>query len=87
MLSKQVAEKSKLLRYWSSLDPVTVKYMHASYMCFQSFFHLYCRQMRGEDLQGLTLDELQKLEKTLEAGLSRVLERKVALHFLFVHAI
>eukprot|EP00268_Persea_americana_P050161 TRINITY_DN5437_c0_g4_i2.p1 TRINITY_DN5437_c0_g4~~TRINITY_DN5437_c0_g4_i2.p1 ORF type:complete len:248 (-),score=61.91 TRINITY_DN5437_c0_g4_i2:365-1108(-) len=47
MLSKQVAEKSKLLR-----------------------------QMRGEDLQGLTLDELQKLEKTLEAGLSRVLERK-----------
>ncbi|XP_058097028.1 MADS-box protein JOINTLESS isoform X2 [Magnolia sinica] len=34
------------------------------------------RQMRGEDIQGLTLEELQKLEKTLETGLSRVMERK-----------
>ncbi|KAJ0984728.1 hypothetical protein J5N97_003084 [Dioscorea zingiberensis] len=36
------------------------------------------RQMRGEDLQGLTIEELQQLEKTLEKGLSRVLERKGA---------
>ncbi|XP_068643090.1 MADS-box protein JOINTLESS-like [Aristolochia californica] len=34
------------------------------------------RQLRGEDLQGSTIEELQQLEKTLEAGLSRVLERK-----------
>ncbi|WRX30141.1 Transcription factor [Theobroma cacao] len=34
------------------------------------------RQMRGEDLQGLNIDELQQLEKMLEAGLTRVLETK-----------
>nr|XP_023914833.1 MADS-box protein SVP-like isoform X1 [Quercus suber] len=34
------------------------------------------RQMRGEDLQGLNLDDLLKLEKVLEAGLTRVLESK-----------
>ena len=37
----------------------------------------YNRQMRGEDLRGLNLDELQQLEKTLESGLVRVLETKV----------
>ncbi|KAF5739783.1 K-box region and MADS-box transcription factor family protein [Tripterygium wilfordii] len=34
------------------------------------------RQMRGEDLQGLKIEELQQLEKVLEAGLSRVLQTK-----------
>ncbi|XP_068637523.1 MADS-box protein JOINTLESS-like isoform X2 [Aristolochia californica] len=34
------------------------------------------RQLRGEELLGITIEELQQLEKTLEAGLSRVLERK-----------
>nr|AKN56865.1 short vegetative phase protein [Betula platyphylla] len=34
------------------------------------------RQARGEDLQGLNLEELQQLEKKLEAGLRRVLETK-----------
>ncbi|KAL6997405.1 hypothetical protein U1Q18_007531 [Sarracenia purpurea var. burkii] len=34
------------------------------------------RQMRGEDLQGLNLSELQQLETILEAGLSRVLQTK-----------
>ncbi|KAJ9146521.1 hypothetical protein P3X46_028776 [Hevea brasiliensis] len=34
------------------------------------------RQMRGENLQGLNLEELQQLEKLLEAGLTRVLETK-----------
>lgn len=33
--------------------------------------------MKGEDLQGLDLNELQKLEKTLETGLNRVIETKV----------
>ncbi|CAN6914490.1 unnamed protein product [Brassica oleracea] len=34
------------------------------------------RQMRGEDLEGLNLEELQRLEKSLESGLSRVSEKK-----------
>ncbi|OIT37721.1 PREDICTED: MADS-box protein JOINTLESS-like isoform X2 [Nicotiana attenuata] len=34
------------------------------------------RQMRGEELQGLSIEELQQLEKSLEAGLSRVIEKK-----------
>nr|QBX87860.1 short vegetative phase protein [Hemerocallis hybrid cultivar] len=34
------------------------------------------RKMKGEDLQGLTVEELQNLEKTLETGLRLVLERK-----------
>lgn len=34
------------------------------------------RRMKGEDLQGMNIEELQQLEKTLEAGLSRVLQTK-----------
>ena len=34
--------------------------------------------MRGEELHGLSIGELQELEKSLEAGLSRVLEKKVS---------
>nr|AXY87472.1 MADS-box protein-like protein [Cymbidium goeringii] len=34
------------------------------------------RNMRGEDLNGLTIQELQQLEKTLETGLSRVMQKK-----------
>ncbi|KFK32803.1 mads-box protein svp [Arabis alpina] len=34
------------------------------------------RQMRGEELQGLNVEELQKLEKSLETGLTRVIETK-----------
>ncbi|XP_061950301.1 MADS-box protein SVP isoform X3 [Populus nigra] len=34
------------------------------------------RQMRGEDLRGLDIDELLQLEKSLEAGLSCVIEKK-----------
>ncbi|KAH9690393.1 MADS-box protein SVP [Citrus sinensis] len=34
------------------------------------------RQMRGEDLHGLTIEELQHLETMLEQGLSRVLQTK-----------
>ncbi|KAJ0975979.1 hypothetical protein J5N97_017944 [Dioscorea zingiberensis] len=34
------------------------------------------RQMRGEELQELTLEELLHLESTLDVGLNRVLERK-----------
>lgn len=34
------------------------------------------RQMRGEELQGLNIEELQHLEKSLESGLSRIIEKK-----------
>ncbi|KAH7566836.1 hypothetical protein JRO89_XS08G0243300 [Xanthoceras sorbifolium] len=34
------------------------------------------RQLRGEELQGLNIEELQHLEKSLEVGLSRVIEKK-----------
>ncbi|PON84752.1 MADS-box transcription factor [Trema orientale] len=34
------------------------------------------RQLRGEELQGLNIEELQQLEKSLEAGLNRVMEKK-----------
>ncbi|KAI4337601.1 hypothetical protein L6164_015996 [Bauhinia variegata] len=34
------------------------------------------RRMKGEDLQGLSLNELQELEKVLETGLGRVIETK-----------
>ncbi|XP_010555411.1 PREDICTED: MADS-box protein SVP-like [Tarenaya hassleriana] len=34
------------------------------------------RQMRGDELQGLDMEELQQLEKALEAGLNRVIEKK-----------
>lgn len=33
--------------------------------------------MRGEELEGLSLEELQQIEKRLEAGFNRVLEIKV----------
>ncbi|PSS21478.1 MADS-box protein like [Actinidia chinensis var. chinensis] len=34
------------------------------------------RKMRGEELQGLNIEELQQLERSLEAGLGRVIEKK-----------
>ncbi|TXG60090.1 hypothetical protein EZV62_014663 [Acer yangbiense] len=34
------------------------------------------RQLRGEELQGLNIEELQRLEKSLEVGLNRVIEKK-----------
>lgn len=37
--------------------------------------------MRGEDLQGMNIEELQQLEKSLEAGLSRVITKKVCIDF------
>ncbi|KAK4563796.1 hypothetical protein RGQ29_006065 [Quercus rubra] len=34
------------------------------------------RKIRGEELPGMDIEELQKLEKELEVGLSRVIETK-----------
>ncbi|CAL5037521.1 unnamed protein product [Urochloa decumbens] len=36
----------------------------------------YCRQMRGEELEGLSAAELHEMERKLEAGLHRVLSKK-----------
>lgn len=38
--------------------------------------------MRGEELDGLTVEDLQRLEKNLESGLSRVVDRKVTISVL-----
>ncbi|KAL7208153.1 hypothetical protein ACSBR1_029990 [Camellia fascicularis] len=40
------------------------------------FDYASSRQMRGDDLQGLNIEELQQLERMLESGLSRVLKTK-----------
>ncbi|CAN1129903.1 MADS-box protein SVP [Linum perenne] len=32
--------------------------------------------MRGEELQGLSIEQLQEVEKSLECGLNRVIKRK-----------
>lgn len=37
------------------------------------------RHMRGEELQGLGIEELQQLEKSLEFGLKHVMDKKVVL--------
>nr|KAJ0219856.1 hypothetical protein LSAT_V11C200075520 [Lactuca sativa] len=39
---------------------------------------LQLRQLRGEELQGLSIEELHQLEKSLEAGLSRVVAKKIS---------
>lgn len=41
---------------------------------------MHGRRMRGEELQGLNIEELQQLEKVLEVGLCCVLETKVGFH-------
>ncbi|XP_040862063.1 MADS-box protein SVP-like isoform X3 [Glycine max] len=41
------------------------------------------RQLRGEDLQGLNIEELQQLERSLETGLGRVIEKKVFNNCIF----
>lgn len=43
--------------------------------------HTYDRRLRGEELHGLSLEELKKLEKTLEGGISRVSKTKVCVSF------
>ncbi|GER26190.1 K-box region and MADS-box transcription factor family protein [Striga asiatica] len=61
-LSKEVAERTHQLRHMLPNNKM--------YNISMS------RRMRGEELQGLTIEELQKLEKSLEGGLSRVIEKK-----------
>lgn len=40
-------------------------------------FVVFHRQMHGEELQGLTIKEVQKLEKMLEVGLRQIRLTKV----------
>lgn len=42
--------------------------------------------MRGEELRGLSIEELQQLERSLEVGLTRVIEKKVSLFFIPIQA-
>ncbi|RLM55409.1 MADS-box transcription factor 55-like [Panicum miliaceum] len=44
----------------------------------QPSIDLNCRQMRGEELEGLSVEELHQMERKLEAGLHRVLSTKGA---------
>ena len=39
------------------------------------------RKIKGEELHGMDIEELQKLEKVLDVGLSRVTETKAHLSF------
>lgn len=43
--------------------------------------------MRGEELEGLSLEELQQIEKKLEAGFNRVLDIKVSFFFFILAAL
>lgn len=42
--------------------------------------------MRGEDLQGLNIEELQQLERMLESGLKCVMETKVLHIYMHLHS-
>ncbi|KAK7854264.1 mads-box protein svp [Quercus suber] len=44
------------------------------------------RKIKGEELHGMDIEELQKLEKVLEVGLSRVTETKANLSLLSLFA-
>ncbi|XP_038983283.1 MADS-box protein JOINTLESS-like isoform X3 [Phoenix dactylifera] len=59
-----------------SLDLNLENSKHASLSKQVADMSLQLRQMRGEVLEGLSIEELQQLEKALEAGLSRVIDRK-----------
>ncbi|XP_042432161.1 MADS-box transcription factor 22-like isoform X1 [Zingiber officinale] len=68
-LRLEVAQESLRLRYpLLVLTAVHLKYIFMLYIV---------RQMRGEELKTLTIHELLHLEKILEEGLTRVLEKKV----------
>lgn len=45
-------------------------------MLFPYKFQQNARQMRGEELEGLRIEELQRLEKSLEARLGFVIQKK-----------
>lgn len=68
-----MADKTHQLRY----NILVAKELSFIVFACTNFIIFTNRQTRGEELDGLNLEELQKLEKMLEAGLTRVLETKV----------
>lgn len=62
-------------------DVVILTYiLSITYCTVMLRYDLICnRQMRGEELQGLKIEELIELEELLEAGLCSVVEEKVCL--------
>ncbi|KAL3577126.1 hypothetical protein D5086_022409 [Populus alba] len=62
------------VEFWLGLSLENSNHMRLSKEVSEKSHQL--RRMRGEDLQGLNIEELQQLEKALEVGLSRVLESK-----------
>nr|XP_011464115.1 PREDICTED: MADS-box protein AGL24-like isoform X1 [Fragaria vesca subsp. vesca] len=60
-LSNEIADKSRVLR--SNIWTVCL-------------LHRHNRQMNGEDLEGLNIDELQRLETKIDGSLNRVLQTK-----------
>lgn len=78
-LSKEIADMTHRLRYiyiHIQCDFLQKSLIHAEMCCI-------FRQMRGEDLQGMSIEELQQLERSLETGLSRVIEKKVQTLILY----
>ncbi|CAN6979559.1 unnamed protein product [Brassica rapa subsp. trilocularis] len=74
LLSKEIAEKSHRLRYTNIC--VFFKFRNNYHFLTVCVYMIMYRQMRGEELQGLNIEELQQLEKALESGLTRVIETK-----------
>lgn len=85
-MSQQVADESHLLRYIHLLIEIRPRWKSYLYIfptdasseCF--YYYQSCllsRRFRGEDLDGLSFEDLQQLEKSLEVGLSRIIETKV----------
>ncbi|KAK9930279.1 hypothetical protein M0R45_027320 [Rubus argutus] len=60
------------------LDPQSLELQHDRIKIGKEFADKSheLRQLNGEDLEGLNIDELQKLERQIERGLSRVLQAK-----------
>lgn len=80
-LSEEVAEKTQGLRYNLSST------FHLNFCCFTCMNPRVCyyiligsindRRLKGEEIQDLGMEELDELEKLIEAGLSRVENTKV----------
>ncbi|CAN7063317.1 unnamed protein product [Brassica oleracea var. botrytis] len=74
LLSKEIAGKSHRLRYPNIC--AFFKFLNNYHFLTACVYMIIYRQMRGEELQGLNIEELQQLEKALESGLTRVIETK-----------
>ncbi|MED6151099.1 hypothetical protein PIB30_079025 [Stylosanthes scabra] len=60
----------------SSMKDITARYAQHTHEISRSTDRPLELQMKGEDFQGLSLEELLQLEKALQTGLNRVIETK-----------